>query len=267
MERLYHLNLRNMPEKIFFRSAAGIGICGILSGPCPGTRVPGAVLCHGFATGKDGRTYVRLEEILNDAGVATLRFDFFGHGESGGDLADITVSEAVDEVAGALAFIHSRGYAPLGLMGSSFGGLAAVLAAADAPDLACLALKSPVSDTLARLLAERDGQSLEDWRSSGSIPLTDDEGKGLRLDYTFYEDAESVRVYDAASRISLPTLIVHGAADETVPVDQSRRLASILPRGRLEILPGADHRYSRNADFEIMLQRISAFIIRHVSGT
>jgi dipeptidyl aminopeptidase/acylaminoacyl peptidase len=255
-----------MLEKIFFKSSAGTGICGILSGPVPTGKVPAAVLCHGFATGKDSRTYVRLEKILNDAGVAALRFDFFGHGESGGDLADITVSEAADEAVRALAFMRSRGYVPLGLMGSSFGGLAAVLAAAGTPDLACLALKSPVSDYLARLIADRDGQSLESWRSRGSIALTDDEGSALRLNYSFYEDAEAARGYDVAPRISAPALIVHGAADETVPVNQSRRMASVLPRGRLVIVPGADHRYSREKDFEIMLERISGFLIRHLTG-
>jgi dipeptidyl aminopeptidase/acylaminoacyl peptidase len=61
-------------------------------------------------------------------------------------------------------------------------------------------------------------------------------------------------------------LIVHGGSDETVPWDQSRRLASCLPLGRLETIRGADHRYSRDTHFEDMVERISGFLIRHLQG-
>lgn len=256
-----------MQETFFFQSRSGTRLCGILSGPTPHSRVPAAVLCHGFATGKHSRTSVGLEGILNQAGVAAFRFDLFGHGESGGDIADLTISEAVGDVLMGLEFVRSRGYGRLGLMGSSFGGMASLLAAPVAPGLRCLALKSPVSDYLGRLIVERDRKSLGEWRDQGFLTLTDDEGRNLRLKYSFYEDAEKARGYESAPDITVPTLIVHGEADETVPVAQSRKLLALLPRGEIEVLEGADHRYSRKADFERMLGRISGFLIDHLSGT
>ncbi|MCK4786450.1 MAG: hypothetical protein KAV87_22015, partial [Desulfobacteraceae bacterium] len=82
-----------MKEKIFFKDSKGNKLCGILSNPTSQKEKPIIILCHGFSTSKEGRTYVRLEEILNSSGISTFRFDFFGHGESEGIFEEITTSE------------------------------------------------------------------------------------------------------------------------------------------------------------------------------
>ena len=87
-----------MKEKIFFKNSSGTELCGILSSPFSKKNDSVIILCHGFTTSKDGRTNTELEKKLNGNGLSTFRFDFFGHGESGGNFEDITVSEAVDEV-------------------------------------------------------------------------------------------------------------------------------------------------------------------------
>ncbi|GAH38486.1 unnamed protein product, partial [marine sediment metagenome] len=87
------------------------------------------ILCHGFSTCKDSYTYVRLEEILNGKGISTFRFDFFAHGESEGEFEDITISEAVDDILNAIRFLKESGYLKIGLVGSSFGGIASVIVA------------------------------------------------------------------------------------------------------------------------------------------
>jgi alpha/beta superfamily hydrolase len=81
-----------------------------MSDPTGDKGLPIIVLCHGFTTSKDGRTYVQLEEILNVKNFSTLRFDFFGHGESAGRFAEITISEAVDDVRSAVRFVKESGY-------------------------------------------------------------------------------------------------------------------------------------------------------------
>jgi dipeptidyl aminopeptidase/acylaminoacyl peptidase len=219
-------------------------------------------MCHGFTTSKDGRTYTRLEDILNQSSLSTFRFDFFGHGESAGEFAEITISEAVDDVQSAIRFVKDSGYERIGLVGSSFGGFASILTAGQSDELFALALKSPVSDYLGLLIARDHGREIEAWKQEGFIFIEASDGKNVKLDYTFFADAEETRGYAHAERINAPTLIVHGDRDETVPLDQSQMAADVIPDCRLEIIEGADHVYSDPEHFEIMLELISDFVIR-----
>lgn len=239
-------------------------MCGILSTPSAEKPESIFILCHGFSTSKDGRTNTQLEKILNDNGLATFRFDFFGHGESGGSFEDITITEAVDDVLQALNLVKKTGYKRIGLIGSSFGGIASTLAASQTSNLFLLALKSPVSDYMEILtLRNHGGEKIEDWKKKGALFFKDANDSDLKLKYAFVEDAQKADGYNAAKKITIPTLIVHGAQDETVPVEQSIKASRLFKNGRLEILEGADHIYSQPRDFDKMIRLISNFILAH----
>jgi len=250
-----------MKRKIFFQSSKGHKLCGILSDPSGDKHRPLIVLCHGFTTSKDGRTYVRLEEILNQKAFSTFRFDFFGHGESAGEFADITISEAVDDVQNAIRFVKDSGYERIGLVGSSFGGFVSILTAGQSYDLFVLALKSPVSDYVGLLIARDHDIDVEAWRQEGYITVEGADGKNLRLNYSFFADAERIQSYAFAEKINAPTLIVHGDQDETVPLAQSQKAADLIPNCRLEVIEGADHTYSYPQHFKRMLDLISDFVV------
>ena len=250
-----------MKRKVVFHSTRNHEICGILSDPANDRNRPAVLMCHGLTTSKDGRTYVRLEEILNGKKFSTFRFDFFGHGESEGDFADLTLSEAVDDVRSALRFLKDSGYGRIGLIGSSFGGFASILAAGRSDDLFALALKSPVSDYLGLLIARDQGRGIEAWKKDGFIAFEGADGKNLRLNYSFFEDAEEIKDHMSVESIKVPTLIVHGDRDETVPLAQSQKTAGLIPGCRLEVIEGADHIYSDTEHFERMIGLISGFMV------
>lgn len=250
-----------MKRKIFFHSSKNHKLCGIFSDPTGEKRLPIILLCHGFTSSKDARTYTRLEEVLNKNAFTTLRFDFFGHGESVGEIADITIYEAVDDVRSAVRYVKESGYQRIGLMGSSFGGLACILTAGHDFDFFVLALKSPVSDYLGLLIARNNDWDIDTWRRRGYIDFKGADGENHRLNYSFFADAEKVRGYDLARSIEAPTLIVHGDRDKTVPLEQSRKACGVIPGCRLEVIQGADHVYSKPEHFEKMLHSISDFII------
>lgn len=252
-----------MNEKIFFENSKGQKLCGILSNPTSLKDKPVIVLCHGFSTSKDGRTYVRLEEILNNSGISTLRFDFFGHGESEGKFEELTLSEAIDDIQKAIKLLKDAGYTKIGLFGSSFGGMASIVTASDTHDLYVLALKSPVSDYLGILLARISEQELKDWKKDGVIHFTGTESEHLKLNYSFFEDTTNISAYDMARKIKIPTLIVHGNKDETVPVEQSKKTADLIENCQLKIIEGGDHTYSKAQDFEKLLDLVSKFIIQN----
>jgi len=250
-----------MKEKLFFKNSIGNKLCGILSKPTSQKEKPIIILCHGFSTSKEGRTYVRLEKILNDSGISTFRFDFFGHGESEGIFEEITTSEAVDDIQNAIRFLKESDYKKIGLVGSSFGGMASIIEAGKTNDLYVLALKSPVSDYLGLIHSREDEQEIKKWKEKGVIEVAGVDGETRTLKYSFYEEAQKVKAYEPAQKIKIPALIVHGNDDETVPIEQSRKTASLIENCRLEIIEGADHTYSKPEHFEKMLDLISGFII------
>ncbi|MCK5063352.1 MAG: alpha/beta fold hydrolase [Candidatus Aenigmarchaeota archaeon] len=252
-----------MEEKIYFSNSGGIRLCGILSNPASDLSEPVIILCHGLTTSKDSPTNKSLQKVLNENNVATFRFDLFAHGESDGDFADMTITEAVDDILNAIDFLKEKGYSKIGLVGSSFGGIACIIAASETDDLFVLALKSPVSNYLERDTQKRPKEQIEEWKTDGFITHINGKGEKRRLNYTFFDDFKNNDGYKAAQKVNISTLIVHGDKDESVPVCQSRKIAGIFKDCRLEIIEDANHMYSKAQDFEKMLDLISGFIIEH----
>src|SRR4029078_5142157 len=216
-----------MEEALTFRDRHGHGIAAILSAPDgPTTRL--AVLCHGFLSSKNSTTNKTLTRLLNDRGLATFRFDFFGHGESDGPFEELTTTLAVHQTETVLDLITARGDDRIGLVGSSFGGLVAILTAAQRRDIACLALKCPVVDFAEDLRFTFGPEELARWQDTNTIPNIMGGPDRVRLQYDFYEDCLRQIAYGPTERITVPTLIVQGEQDECVPLHQSRRLYNAL---------------------------------------
>lgn len=252
-----------MKEKLFFTNSRGKKLCAILSDSTSDKAKPVIILCHGFATSKDGFTSTGLEEILGGRGISTFRFDFFGHGESEGKMEEITASEAVDDILKAIEFLKNKGYIKIGLVGSSFGGFASLIAASKTAGLYLLALKSPVSDYKGFISSSQNRQEIEKWKKRGFTNYATADGQKIKINYAFFEDAQKISGYDAAKKIKIPALIVHGDSDEAVPVGQSKKLAALIRSCNLKIIKGADHRFSKPEDFEKMLDLISNFIVNN----
>ena len=177
--------MTTLEQTLPFTDPSGHQISGILAKP-PGGTDRLAVLCHGFLSNKNSATNRALTAMLLPQGIATLRFDFFGHGDSEGPFEKLTVGIAVQQTLAALGLAGSHGYRKIGLVGSSFGGLVAILAAgqfgtpagqdhpatevAGASGLTCLALKCPVSDLAAMLRDEFGTTEMRQWQRTNTIP-------------------------------------------------------------------------------------------------
>ena len=253
-----------MEESLTFHDSAGHRTSGILTCPDrPTDRL--VVLCHGFLSNKNSTTNKTLTRLLLDHKIATFRFDFFGQGESEGPFEEITLTTAIDQARSALDLLGTRGYQRVGLTGSSFGGLVAILLAARRPDLCALALKCPVADFPETLRLEFGDERMAHWKQFNEIPNVAGGPSPVRLQYRLYEDCLTYDAYKEAESIRMPTLIVQGDCDELVPLHQSRRLIDAI-RGhkRLEILAGADHGFTKAVDFRRMTTLIVEWMKEHV---
>jgi Dipeptidyl aminopeptidases/acylaminoacyl-peptidases len=262
-----------MEETLFFYDSLGHRISAVLAIPNQATDHI-AVLCHGFLSHKNSSSNLALTALLVERGIAAFRFDCFGHGESDGPFAKLTTTIGAGQALAALDYVANRGYHRLSLVGSSFGGLVSLLAAAEwtskhdsnpssTPPLACLALKCPVVDFAEELSMELGEDGLREWKRTDTIPDLHGGATRIPLDYAFYEDCLHRIAYEPARTITAPTLIVQGDRDEYVPLHQSRRLLDALPGPkRLEILHGADHRFTNPSDFQRMVTLLTDWISR-----
>ncbi|HKW86726.1 MAG TPA: alpha/beta hydrolase [Nitrospiraceae bacterium] len=298
-------------QALTFKDLEGHRISGILASP-PDPTDGVVVLCHGFLSNKNSTTNKTMTALLLERRIAVFRFDFFGQGESEGPFEQITMSLAVKQALAALDLVAFKGYRRVGLIGSSFGGLVALLTAARwshqpiatshpgpaktgplpvapgghvtrpnpepagtgsrptgrAPSrssLSCLALKCPVPDFPEMLELEFGKQGMAEWKRTDTIPDITGGQDRIKLQYGFYEDCVRHLGYDAAKTITAPTLIVQGDRDEYVPLHQSRRLYDALQSDkRLEILNGADHRFTRPDDFRRMTTMLADWMVQHL---
>ena len=184
--------------------------------------VPGVLLCHGFTGTKcePHWIFVKTSRRLAEAGIASLRFDFRGSGESDGEFADMTVLTEVSDAGSALSYLAARDEvngARLGILGLSMGGFvtASLLANDSRPSSAVL--WSAVCD-FAGLLPAIMAQS----RPTVATDAGHLDMNGYLINPGFMAAIAACDPVGGVKAFAGPLLIVHGDADETVPLDHAR---------------------------------------------
>jgi len=225
-------------EKRSFKNSRGLNLSAIFEGE--NRSAPAIIMCHGFHSSKDNPITSRaLAQKLVESGLSVLRFDFTGHGESQGNIDEITPLYGLDDLKSA---IKTLGKKKIAIYGSSFGGYIALLYATDHP-IQALALKAPVSD----------------W---SKVQISNDRGKRFR------HETKNINIYQKAKNIKAPTLIIHGDQDDVVPLAQSQRLLKSLDSKvkKLEIIKGANHDI-RGVDLEKINTEVADFFEKTLKVT
>lgn len=199
---------------------------------------PTVVLFHGFTANRiEGhRLFYQLSKALEDVGVASVRMDFLGSGESDGDYADMTLSFLVEQAEHIVSW--TRRMAPrvtVYLLGYSLGGLVASLVAEADSTIERVLLLSPGRP---RRILQRDAVLYEG--SSGVIDVS-----GNRVGRAYYQGLGDYVNRPANFHPNQDILIVHGTADLATPIEYSEEYLQVPgARKRLLDVPGADHGYS-----------------------
>jgi uncharacterized protein len=223
----------------------------------------GVVLCHGFKGFARWGFLPHLARALTDAGLNVVAFDFSGSG-IGADRQNVTQLEAFEQNTFTKELVdleivwtegERRGWLPAraGLFGFSRGGGVAILHTARDPRVRALVTWSAIS-TIRRWHQD----VLDDWRRRGYADVENARtGQWMRVDTGMLHEIEErseigqdLNILDAAERVAVPWLIVHGTADETVPVHEGRQLHTASGnRAELALIDGANHGYGASHPF------------------
>ncbi|NMA96269.1 MAG: alpha/beta hydrolase [Clostridiales bacterium] len=228
----------------------GLMLRGMLHRPDNGVdNVPLAILFHGFTGNKmeSHFMFVKLSRKLEEAGIASLRFDFLGSGESDGDFQDMTFAGELRDAEIILEYAKSLDWVDKGnifIVGLSMGGaIASVLAGKYSNDIKRLCLWGPAGNMPE--LIKRRAQELIDSKELDSEQPYYDLG-GLLLGKRFIDDIENTDIYGEASLYEGDVFIVHGEKDMAVPLSASYEYLSIYgDRAKLYIIEDADHTFNK----------------------
>ncbi len=224
------------------------GVVATLSMPASETPVPAVLMLHGFASVRDevGEMFKRLAPELGERGIASLRIDFRGWGESAGEMKDSTVSGMVEDATAAydyLSGLETVDAERIGVLGFSLGGSIAVFTAGEHPQaFQSMALWSAPGRLLDAYL-EGFGQEVFDTAAAEGEVTVDLGFRSVTLSDDFFTSLEAYDYQQEFARYEGAFLVVAGSADGSAAfLDWYRENA----QGDLKasyLVEGADHIY------------------------
>lgn len=224
---------------------------------------PGAFWLGGYRSDMTGSKAEAICAHQASLGAASIRFDYSGHGASGGAFTDGTISRWLEE---SLAVFDSFAEGPQILVGSSMGGWIALRMAQElkkrgtAERIAGMVLIAPAPDFTAELmepeLTEEQSAALA---AQGYFEEPTPYGPDPNV-YTraLFDDGRENRVLDGVIEIDAPVTIIQGMEDPDVPWRHALRLVEHLPSTNVDVqlIRDGDHRLSRPEDIARILAAV-----------
>lgn len=229
---------------------------------------PGLFWLGGFRSDMEGTKALALDAHGATQGRAVTRFDYSGHGSSGGRFEDGTISRWAAEAAAVFAATEG----PQILVGSSMGGWMALLLARahlaavgrDASRIAGMVLVAPAPDFTEALMwagfsEEIRRTILEQGRWAEPSAWSDEPYVITRA---LIEDGRKNLLLDAPIETGCPVAILQGKQDESVPWRHALGIVERLARDdvTLTFVDDGDHRLSRPEDIDLLLRTVDAIV-------
>lgn len=236
-----------MERQVAFRNE-GQRVYGMLHVADTGARAPAVALFHSCTGTKiePHRIFVKMARQLAAHGMAALRFDFRGSGESEGEFVDATVEGEISDALKSLDFLQAQPEVDpdrLAVLGLSLGGLVAACVAGRDMRVRSLALWAALGLMEDVIAANEKSQQVTEQQLAerGFI----DHGGNL-LGKAFHEGLPRMRPLEEVARYRGPALIIHGTGDDVVSVKNASAFERAI-RGRTEVrlVDGANHTFDR----------------------
>jgi uncharacterized OsmC-like protein/esterase/lipase len=251
-----------MRKKVEFQSD-GITLAGTLEIPASEILSYG-IFAHCFTCGKDIAAASRIAQALTAKGIAVLRFDFTGLGNSDGDFANSNFSSNIQDLLSAAKYLEDNFAAPEFLIGHSLGGAAVLAMACQLPSVkAVVTIGAPYQ---AHHVTHNFAASIENIHRDGKAEVTLGPRK-FTIKKQFLDDLEAYSEQDLAS-MRKALLVCHSPLDTTVDISEAEKIyrAAKHPKSFVS-LDTADHLLTKKEDSSYVAEVIAGWAGRYVNLT
>lgn len=228
-----------------------IGLLSFPKGTAEG--IPGVIFLHGFTSdrdevpiaGSEETMFQRAAKQLSGVGYATLRFDFYGHGESDGRFEELTLDTLIDDASAAVAHLASRpGVASdrIALLGQSLGGLVAACTANRDSRIRAIALWNAPSHPLYSFTMVLGPESMRAALAEGAVEFTWEDKGSFKLNRTFFDSLSRTSPLVEISKFKGSLLAIVGKEDEHIYPQP------LMGEAFIHAHPGSHELYTFDAD-------------------
>jgi pimeloyl-ACP methyl ester carboxylesterase len=221
-------------------------------------RAPGVFWLGGYRSDMTGAKAGALDELGAETGAAVTRFDYSGHGQSGGDFLDGTISRWLEEALAVFATTHG----PQVVVGSSMGGWIALLLAralarrGEGERLKEVVLIAPAVDMTEELmLKDFSKKQLKALQQAGRVDRPSEySDEPYPVTAGLINDGRQHLLFGRGIDVGAPVTILQGGKDRDVPREHAMRLVQhlLLDPVTVTLIPDGDHRLSRPQDLELL---------------
>lgn len=224
-------------------------------------RGPTIVFLPGYRSDMTGDKATALAVFAATRGQAMLRFDYSGHGTSGGAFTDGTIGTWA---ADALSVIDRLTEGPLLLVGSSMGGWLALLTARARPErvAALVGIAAAPDFTEALMWESMTFEERATLMRDGVLHIPSQYGEPTPITRALIEDGRRHLLLGSPIAFDGPVRLLHGQADPDVPWEMALRIADALatPDVTVTLVKDGDHRLSRPQDLALLCRTVGALL-------
>lgn len=212
------------------------------------SKCPLVIICHGFSGNCHSELLTDISDNLVKDGIASLRFDFNGHGKSDGEFKNMTVPNEIQDLKNVILWAQEQKWVKsISLVGHSQGGVVASMTAGELGDKVVKSLVLMAPAAVLRddaLRGNTMGAMYDPWDMKAEyvqLPFG-----GLKLGRKYIESAITLPIYETALNYTGPVLVVHGTHDRVVPYTYGERYDHGYKNSSIKLISGEDHGFSKD---------------------
>lgn len=249
-------------QKITFKNSEGQELSGRIDFPLIQKPKAFVLFAHCFTCSKNLKSVDHVSQAFTSQGMAVLRFDFTGLGQSKGDFSDTNFSTNLSDLKDAYSFLEENYQAPQIIVGHSLGGAAVLHVSGELKAVKAVAtIGAPSTPTHVSHLLD-SGKNELDEKGEAEVNIG---GRPFKMKKQFLDDLEANEKKGIIKNLGKALLILHSPQDNIVGIDSAQEIyvEAMHPKSFVS-LDGADHLMTKEADAKYAASMIASWSLRYI---